>query len=156
MKGSKNYSVFITDKMEVIGEDDKSYTVLVNNEKTTKFFKIDSDELKIKHLKDLQEAEKYISKRNLDMAMFFVGGLLKYHPTIDKYEESANNVVGLLKRFHFDLKPHGLTHLVNSLIKDIDLDTYGKGQTFLHHLRLWYKDLKVINDFRCDKEGNGS
>lgn len=142
--------IFKSDKANIISEDETSYIVLINN-KPTKFFKIDTDKIKIKHLQDLQEAEKYISKRNLDLAMFFVEGLLKNPPTIDKYEESANNVIGLLKRFHFDLNPYKLTYLVNSLIKDIDLEIYGKGQTFLHYLRLWYKDLKIINEFRNNK-----
>lgn len=135
------------DGIKIISENDRSYIVSLNGVET-RLFKLDPEKLKLDYLNNLKEASKHISKRNLDSAIFLVNGFLKYPPTVDRYEESSNNIVGLLKRFHYDLKPHGLTHLVHSLIKNIDIEIYGKAQTFLHNLRLWNQDLKVIKAFK--------
>jgi hypothetical protein len=135
---------------QIINEDDRSYTISLNGI-VTRYIKINPEELKIAHLRDLELASQYISERNFGIAIFLVNGFLKYPPTVDVYEESATNVVNILERFHYDLKPHGLTHLVHSLIKNISVETYGKAQTFLHYLRLWNQDLKVIKVF---KDGN--
>lgn len=142
-------------KIEVLNEDDQTYTISMEGD-IMKFYKIDTKKLAEQHTKDLYEAARHVSKRNISEAMFLVGGLLKEIPTVDKYEESASNVSMLLRRFHFDLKPHNLTHLVHSLIKEIDIECYGKAQTFLHYLRVWYSDLKVIDGFAKEMVGKES
>jgi len=136
--------------MSIINENDQSCTVLVDG-KETKYIKIDTEKLKLNHISDLQKASEVLSTRNINQALFFTKGILKSPPSVVQYEKAATEIVRLLKRFYFDLKPHNLTHLVHSLIKNISTDVYGKAQTFIYQVELWNNDIKVIHEFKKGK-----
>jgi len=134
------------EQIELLSEHKKYYTAKIKG-KPVKLFKINIEEMKLKHIDDLLNASKYISKTTLNESIKVTRGILKNIPKINEYEKISKFVVTLMNMIYYDLKPHKLSHLMHTLVKNTDPNIYGKAQTFIRQIEMFNEDLEKIKQF---------
>jgi len=129
--------------IELISEDDKSYTALVDG-KETKLFKINIEELNAKHDRDLLEASKHLSKSDIEEMLFFTRRIIQFVPRITEYERVAVETTDLMERVYKALEPYKLSYLMHHLVKDTNPEIYGKAETFMKQIGMFNEYLEEI------------
>lgn len=137
--------------VNVLYEDDNSFVAEIDG-KPVKLFKINIEELKINHKRDLYFAAVKLPLLLIKDSLEYVNSIINNIPTVDDYEFIANEVVKFLYKIDIIIRPEKLGHLVHHLIKDIDPNYYGKAQTFMRQINLFKNDLEVLIKFKKEQE----
>jgi len=134
------------EQIELLSETKEYYMAKIKG-KPVKLIKIDIKELKDKHNSDLLNASKYISPTTLSEAIKVTRKTLKDIPNVNEYRNIAKFNVTLMNMIYYDLKPHKLSHLMHTLVKNTDPNIYGKAETFIRQIEMFNEDLEKIKKF---------
>jgi hypothetical protein len=134
------------DSIKILEEYDKYYVGEVEG-KPVKFFKIDFEELKVKHENDLYLASEYLDEDDVKDLLFLSNRLIQFTPNVLEYENVATELTAGMNKLYDKLKPHKLSHLMHHLIKETDPNIYGKAQTIMKQIHRLHYDLKKINQY---------
>lgn len=129
--------------IEVVSEDKKTIVGKINGKVVT-LHKIDMDEIKNNHNEKIDKAAIAISFDKLEEALTFTIDILKDCPSINEYEEYANNAVELMKSMYHDCQPTDATSLFHQLIKNTEISIYGKAQTFIKQVTIFNETIVEI------------
>lgn len=134
------------DKIKIISEQKDCYIADING-RSVKLFKIDMNELKIKHENDLYLASKLLLNSDIYNLLDLTKRIIQFTPDVDHYKNVADKVTELMESIYSKLKNHNLSHLFHHFIKEINPDIYGKAQTFMRQINLLHEDLTKIHQF---------
>ena len=132
--------------IELISEDEKSYTTLIDGKKVT-LFKVNAEEIKSKHDNDLFEASNYLEQDEIEDMLFFTRRIIQFVPKITEYERVAEDTTKLMERVYDILEPYKLCYLMHNLIKNTKIGIYGKAETFMKQIGLFNEDLEKIFNY---------
>ena len=133
-------------EIKIQSEQKDCYIADING-KTVKLFKIDMEELKLKHENDLYLASRHLSNADIHELLVLTTKILQFTPDVDHYKGVADKVTDLMENLFSKLAVHDLSHLFHHLIKDINPEIYGKAQTFMRQINLLHDTMSKIHQF---------
>ena len=123
--------------IELISETDDSYIANIDG-KHVKLFKINTNEIKERWKKNVDEATKLIPKHHFEVLLKILISTINNIPTVAEYERVSNNIAGHINKLYDMIAPNCNQHFSNIFhypYKNISTEIYGKAQTFMKEIK---------------------